>query len=225
VRTFHPLSLSRRNFLAASGAAATASLLRPRHAQTGGTTDAHLIAKPGHAHLVGASYPKTAVWAYNANVPGPEIRIRQGGHLRVTVENQLPEETTVHWHGVRVPNSMDGVPHLTQSPIASGESFVYEFDVPDAGTYWYHPHQRSFEQVGRGLYGPLIVEEEDPIQVDRDVIWSSTIGAYCRTLRSATISATSWMKATTAGSATPSRSTAASYRPSRSVPARGCGSV
>ena len=54
---------------------------------------------------------------------------------------------------------MDGVPHLTQQPIAPGETFVYEFDVPDAGTYWYHPHQRSFEQVGRGLYGPLIVEE------------------------------------------------------------------
>ena len=66
---------------------------------------------------------------------------------------------------------MDGVPHLTQPPIAPGESFVYEFDVPDAGTYWYHPHQRSFEQVGRGLYGPLIVEEREPIQVDRDVTW------------------------------------------------------
>ena len=66
---------------------------------------------------------------------------------------------------------MDGVPHLTQPPIAPGETFVYEFDVPDAGTYWYHPHERSFEQVGRGLYGPLIVEEREPIQVDRDVTW------------------------------------------------------
>ena len=77
----------------------------------------------------------------------------------------------MHWHGLRVPNRMDGVPHLTQPPIAPGETFVYEFDLPDAGTYWYHPHQRSFEQVGRGLYGPLIVEEEDPIRVDRDVTW------------------------------------------------------
>jgi len=66
---------------------------------------------------------------------------------------------------------MDGVPHLTQKPIAPGETFVYAFDVPDAGTYWYHPHQRSFEQVGRGLYGPLIVEEREPIRVDRDVTW------------------------------------------------------
>jgi FtsP/CotA-like multicopper oxidase with cupredoxin domain len=111
------------------------------------------------------------VWSYNGAVPGPEIRVRQGERLRITVENQLAEETTVHWHGVRVPNAMDGVPQLTQRPIAPGETFVYEFDVPDAGTYWYHPHERSFEQVGRGLYGPLIVEEEEPIQVDRDITW------------------------------------------------------
>ena len=87
------------------------------------------------------------------------------------VENRLEEETTVHWHGLRVPNAMDGVPHLTQPPIAPGATFVYAFDLPDAGTYWYHPHQRSFEQVGRGLYGPLIVEEREPIRVDRDVTW------------------------------------------------------
>ena len=99
------------------------------------------------------------------------MRVRQGERLRITVENRLAEETTVHWHGLRVPNAMDGVPHLTQPPIAPGASFVYEFDVPDAGTYWYHPHQRSFEQVGRGLYGPLIVEEREPIEVDRDVTW------------------------------------------------------
>src|SRR3546814_5141124 len=66
---------------------------------------------------------------------------------------------------------MDGVPHLTQKPIAPGETFLYEFDVPDAGTYWYHPHQRGFEQVGRGLYGALIIEEREPVAVDRDIIW------------------------------------------------------
>ena len=92
-------------------------------------------------------------------MPGPEIRVRQGERLRVAVRNGLTEETTVHWHGLRVPNDMDGVPHLTQKPIAPDETFVYEFDTPDAGTYWYHPHQRSSEQVGRGLYGPLIIEE------------------------------------------------------------------
>src|SRR3546814_19400644 len=66
---------------------------------------------------------------------------------------------------------MDGVPHLTQKPIAPGEALDYEFDCPDAGTFWYHPHQRSLEQVGRGLYGPLIVEELEPVAVDRDVTW------------------------------------------------------
>ena len=66
---------------------------------------------------------------------------------------------------------MDGVPHMPQPPIARGETFTYEFDAVDAGTFWYHPHMRSHEQVGRGLYGPLIVEEREPIQVDRDVTW------------------------------------------------------
>ena len=130
-----------------------------------------LIAAPGRVSLVGPPHPDTGVWCYNGRVPGPEIRVRQGARLRVVVENQLAEETTVHWHGLRVPNAMDGVPHLTQKPIAPGETFVYEFPCPDAGTYWYHPHQRSFEQVGRGLYGPLIVEERSPIAVDRDVTW------------------------------------------------------
>jgi FtsP/CotA-like multicopper oxidase with cupredoxin domain len=130
-----------------------------------------LVARPGRAPLVGAPYPETAVWSYNGAVPGPKIRVRQGERLHITLENRLDEETTIHWHGLRVPNAMDGVPHLTQRPIAPGETFVYEFDVPDAGTYWYHPHQRSFEQVGRGLSGPLIVEEPEPVRVDRDVTW------------------------------------------------------
>src|SRR3546814_9959067 len=72
---------------------------------------------------------------------------------------------------MRVPNAMDGVPHLTQRPIAPGETFVYEFDAVDAGTFWYHPHQNGAVQVGRGLYGPLIVEEAESIAVDRDVTW------------------------------------------------------
>src|SRR5262249_39280553 len=76
--------------------------------------------------------PQTSVWTFNSTVPGPEIRVRQGDRLRVTVENQLTEDTTVHHHGIRLPNAMDGVPHLTQKPIAPGETFVYEFDVPDA---------------------------------------------------------------------------------------------
>jgi FtsP/CotA-like multicopper oxidase with cupredoxin domain len=115
----------------------------------------------------------------------------------------LPEETTVHWHGVRVPNAMDGVPHLTQRPIASGETFAYEFDLPDAGTYWYHPHLHSSAQVGRGLYGPLIIEESYPIQVDRDIVWVWGTGDCSKTRRSPMTSTTSTTWPTTAGSATP----------------------
>ena len=127
---------------------------------------------PGRQSLVGAGNPDTAVWTYNGAVPGPELRFRQGERLRIEVENALPAETTVHWHGVRVPNPMDGVPGLTQKPIAAhGGRFHYEFELPDAGTYWYHPHLGSPEQVGRGLYGPLIVDEAEPPAVDRDVTW------------------------------------------------------
>lgn len=104
-------------------------------------------------------------------VPGPEIRVRQGERVRVEVENGLAEKTTVHWHRVRVPHAMDGVPHLTQKPIGAGERFVYEFDAVDVGICWYHPHQRSFEQVGRGLYGPLIIEEPKAVRADREVTW------------------------------------------------------
>ena len=165
--------LSRRNLLLAGGAAiASASL--PSTASLAGTKPVRsfkLNAGSGKTQLAPQPSPMTSVWAYNGKVPGPEIRVRQGDRVRIEVDNGLAEETTVHWHGLRVPHAMDGVPHLTQTPIAAGGSYTYEFDMPDAGTYWYHPHQRSFEQVGRGLYGPLIIEERNPVKVDRDVTW------------------------------------------------------
>ena len=163
-------TLTRRAFLASAAASATGAMLPISPA----------LPLPLHARSLVACRPwprpsraaaETDAWSYNGIVPGPEIRLRQGDRLRVAVDNALAEETTIHWHGVRVPNAMDGVPHLTQKPIGPGESFVYEFDAVDAGTFWYHPHQRSFEQVGRGLYGPLIVEEPEPLRVDRDVTW------------------------------------------------------
>lgn len=164
-------SVSRRTFVLASAAVLAGPAFSAFPARASTAREYRLTAAPGRVPLVGGDHPETAVWAYNGAVPGPEIRARQGERLRIVVENGLKEETTVHWHGIRVPNAMDGVPHLTQKPIAPGASFTYEFDVPDAGTYWYHPHQRSFEQVGRGLYGPLIVEEREPIAVDREFYW------------------------------------------------------
>jgi hypothetical protein len=94
-----------------------------------------------------------AVWAYNGQVPGPVLRVRLGETLRVTLVNGLPQPTTIHWHGVRVPNAMDGTPGVTQPPVAPGETFVYEFTPKDAGTFWFHPHLRASEQVARGLFG------------------------------------------------------------------------
>jgi FtsP/CotA-like multicopper oxidase with cupredoxin domain len=142
-----------------------------RTARAASVKEFRLRTAPGKARLAPEPYGETSVWSYNGTVPGPEIRVRHGDRLRVIVENALDEETTVHWHGVRTPNAMDGVPHLTQVPVAPGETFTYEFDAVDAGTFWYHPHQSSTVQVGRGLYGPLIIEEAEPVRVDRDVTW------------------------------------------------------
>lgn len=91
--------------------------------------------------------------------------------MRVNFLNGLPEETTIHWHGLRLPNAMDGVPDVTQAPVGPGERFTYSFTARDAGTFWYHPHSNSSEQIGRGLHGVLIVEERTPPTVDRDIIW------------------------------------------------------
>jgi FtsP/CotA-like multicopper oxidase with cupredoxin domain len=170
----HRLSLTRRRVLTSGGAATVAGLmpaLWKRSAAAPNVRTVSLTAKPSRVSMVGAEYPATAVWSFNGGVPGPEIRVPQGSRLRVEVKNALGDGTTVHWHGIRLPNAMDGVPYVTQEPIKAGGGFVYEFDLPDAGTYWYHPHFSSSEQVGRGLYGPLIIEEEAPIQVDRDVVW------------------------------------------------------
>lgn len=171
----HPPTLRRRALLHAASAGLLLAA-RPIVASTtagGSDTTIRLTAQLGQAPLVSAPYPATGVWSYGGSIPGPEIRVRQGSRLRIELENRLPQETTVHWHGVRVPNAMDGVPHLTQAPVPQGGAFLYEFDVPDAGTFWYHPHVRSAEQVGRGLYGALIVEERDPgaLFCDRDVTW------------------------------------------------------
>lgn len=171
MRSQKPLHPNRREVLATLAGLAGASLI-PRTVQAGpGLREVSLIAAPARVPLVGAPHPETDVWAYGGTLPGPEIRVKQGERLRVRVENRLPGDTTVHWHGLRVPNAMDGVPGVTQKPIAPGASFLYEFDCPDAGTYWYHPHQRSSEQVGRGLAGALIVEEQAPPDVDRDITW------------------------------------------------------
>lgn len=100
------------------------------------------------------------LWTYNDTLPGPEIRARRGERIKVRLINNLEEPSSVHWHGIRIDNAMDGVSGLTQDPVQPGDTFEYDFAVPDAGTYWYHAHNKSWNQVGRGLYGPLIIDEE-----------------------------------------------------------------
>jgi FtsP/CotA-like multicopper oxidase with cupredoxin domain len=129
-----------------------------------------LVAAPAAVQLAPEGYDPTPVWAFGGQVPGPVLRASQGDRMRQRVVNRLDVPTSVHWHGIRLENAMDGVAGLTQDAIAPGESFDYDFRLPDAGTFWYHAHNRSFEQVARGLLGPLIIEEAEPPQVDDDIV-------------------------------------------------------
>jgi FtsP/CotA-like multicopper oxidase with cupredoxin domain len=107
-----------------------------------------------------ASGHRVRLWTYNGSLPGPTIEARVGDTIRVRLRNSLPEATTIHWHGLRIPAAMDGV-MATQAPIQPGEEFTYEFVVEDSGTFWYHPHVRADEQVERGLYGAIVVRDAD----------------------------------------------------------------
>lgn len=140
-----------------------------------------LKAQKGELALLGADKPKTSIWGFNGQVPGPLLRVKQGEKFTCLFMNELEQPSSVHWHGVRLPNAMDGAAGLTQPPVKKGESFSYEFTPQDAGTFWYHPHVhgQTSEQLDRGLYGVLIVEEKNPPPIDRELIvvlddWSLT---------------------------------------------------
>ncbi|HEY8342309.1 MAG TPA: multicopper oxidase family protein [Calditerricola sp.] len=136
----------------ASEPAQPTSVLRPDE-----NGEIRLVAKPARLEI--APGVEKEVWTYNGSVPGPEIRVKQGETVRVRFKNELPVPTTIHWHGYPVPNKMDGVPGITQNLIQPGEEFVYEFTASVPGTYMYHAHQESANQVDRGLYGAFVVEE------------------------------------------------------------------
>ncbi len=159
--------IGRRPFLAGTGALAIAGA-GTRYSAADPVSV--LRAAPGTARLAPAEYPKTPIWGYGGATPGPILRVRQGERLTRLFVNALPQPSTVHWHGIRIDNAMDGVPDLTQAPVPPGGEFLYDFVAPDAGTYWYHPHNRTWEQMARGLYGALIVEEPHPPEVDRDEV-------------------------------------------------------
>ena len=161
--------LSRRTALTGLAASAVALALPPGRISAA-VAGLSLKAGPALARLNGANGPQTAVWAFDGLVPGPVLRARQGEEFAVRFANQLTEPSAVHWHGLRIANAMDGVPGLTQAAVAPGAEFAYRFTPPDAGTFWYHPHERSFEQVPRGLTGALIVEERTPPKADQDLV-------------------------------------------------------
>jgi FtsP/CotA-like multicopper oxidase with cupredoxin domain len=111
----------------------------------------------------------TTVWSYNGTVPGPLIEANVGDTLIVHFKNSLPKETTIHWHGIRVPNEMDGT-MAVQSAIAPGGTFTYRFTLPDAGLYWFHPHVMEEEQIQKGLFGVIRVRGTDELKVDDEKV-------------------------------------------------------
>ena len=106
-------------------------------------------------------------WAYNDQIPGPQIRVREGDRVRVVLKNELTESTVIHFHGLELPNDQDGVPFVTQPPVKPGETYTYEFTVPNAGSHMYHSHHNAATQVGLGLLGAFIVEPKDPLPIEK----------------------------------------------------------
>ena len=163
--------ISRRKLLAAGGGALGAAMaLPPWRAWAAEDMSFRILEpKPATAPLAGVDKPGVSIWGYQGTVPGPMIRVKRGERVRVRLKNGLEQPTTIHWHGIRIANAMDGVPGLTQDAVKPGASFDYSFIAPDAGTYWYHSHAKTWEQVARGLYGMLIVEEDSAPKVDREL--------------------------------------------------------
>ena len=158
--------MKRRKFCRGTGLAMASMMLpAPSIAVLGaastGTNRYELVAQKGAQHLAGQANPQTELLLYGNNTPGPLLVGRKSDMLEVEFINRLEMASTIHWHGIRNLNEMDGVPELTQPNVEPGERFHYRFVLKDAGTFWYHAHNMAWEQVARGLYGPLIVLEEE----------------------------------------------------------------
>lgn len=139
----------------------------PGRAASGPVRDLRLTAAPAEVEV--GPFGAYRTWVYNGQFPGSEIRVREGERLRIILENRLPEATTIHWHGVPVPNPMDGVPGVTQEAVARGSEFAYEYAAEPAGSYMYHSHVQL--QIDRGLLGALVIEERTPhVAHDREYV-------------------------------------------------------
>ena len=119
---------------------------------------------------------RVEAWVYNGQLPGPMIRVREGDRVRINLKNDLPESTVIHFHGLEVPNDQDGVPFITQPPVKPGETYTYEFTVPNSGSHMYHSHHNAAKQVALGLLGAFIVEPRVKTAADRaDVDYTMVI--------------------------------------------------
>jgi FtsP/CotA-like multicopper oxidase with cupredoxin domain len=185
-----PQSLSRRNLITGGLGLGAAALLGGCAANTPtspvmqsptplGSPDVRAGLRAGASRVdLGGVVAET--WSYDGSVPGKVLRAKAGQVVQVQVRNELPVETSVHWHGIRLHNAADGVPGLTQDPIASGAEYTYTFRAPDPGTYFFHPH--SGVQIDRGLYAPLIVDDPaEPGGYDQEWIlvlddWTDGVG-------------------------------------------------
>ena len=136
-----------------------------------GVKEFHLVAEPVVREL--APGMKANLWGYNGQSPGPTIEVVEGDRVRIFVTNKLPEHTSVHWHGQRLPNGMDGVTGLTQPGIPPGKTFVYEFVARRPGTFMYHPHADEMTQMAMGMMGFWVTHPKDPgfMKVDRDFVF------------------------------------------------------
>jgi manganese oxidase len=136
----------------------------------------HLVAEPVRRQL--APGMTAHLWGYNGQSPGPTIECVEGDKVRIFVTNKLPEHTTIHWHGVLLPNGMDGVGGLTQPQIPVGKTYVYEFEMKHSGTFMYHPHADEMVQMAMGMMGFIVVHPRNPsfMRVDRDFVF--LINAY-----------------------------------------------
>ncbi|NBW55223.1 MAG: twin-arginine translocation signal domain-containing protein, partial [Betaproteobacteria bacterium] len=143
-----------------------------------GVKEFHLVAEPVVREL--APGMKAHLWGYNGQSPGPTIEVVQGDRVRVFVTNKLPEHTSVHWHGQRLPNGMDGVTGLTQPAIAIGKTFVYEFEAQRAGTFMYHPHADEMTQMAMGMMGLWIThpKTQHPLIADVQRDFCFLLNAY-----------------------------------------------
>ncbi|WP_411028179.1 multicopper oxidase family protein [Shimia sp. FJ5] len=159
------MNINRRSFLMSAGAALTLPV-----AARADAVPRSLTTRVAQAQLAPEPYPTTEIWGFDGQAPGPILYAKQGARFERRLLNDLHLPTSIHWHGIRIDNAMDGVSGLTQDPVEPGEDFDYAFNLPDAGTYWYHAHSNSYEQVARGLHGALIVTEPEAPDVDREEV-------------------------------------------------------